>query len=65
MFQGELDNSEKIPAHLDKRAYWNHHKQEYITNLFVITDRCLDVCRKKCPEIVELIPEVEEVNHPG
>jgi hypothetical protein len=55
----------KVLAHLDKRACWDQYKQQCITSLFAIADRCLEhkLNRKKRPELVELIPELEEVRH--
>jgi serine/threonine protein kinase len=61
MFQDDLDTGSKLLAHLDKRACWDQHKQQRITSLFAIADRCLELNRKKRPELVELIPELEEV----
>ena len=61
MFQDELDTADNLVAHLDKRACWNQHKQERIASLFTIAYRCLGASRKKRPELVELIPELEEV----
>ena len=61
MFQDELDTADNLVAHLDKRACWDQHKQERIASLFAIADRCLEARRKKRPELVELIPELEEV----
>ena len=61
MFQDELDTTDNLVEHLDKRACWDQYKQERITRLFVITDKYLEGCRKKRPELVELIPELEEV----
>ena len=41
---------------------WDHqHKEERIGSLYDIADRCLELNRKKRPELVELIPELEEV----
>jgi hypothetical protein len=37
------------------------HKQERIGRLYDIADRCLELHRKKRPELVKLIPELEEV----
>jgi serine/threonine protein kinase len=63
MFQDELDTTDNLETHLDNQACWDQHKQEHIVNLFVITDRCLEARRKKRPELVELIPEIQEVRH--
>ena len=65
MFQDELDTADKFRAHLDKRsrACWDQHKQERIDRLYDITDRCLELNRKKRPELVKIIPELEEVRH--
>ena len=57
----ELDTADDLVAHLDKRACWDQHKQERIASLFAIADRYLEARRKKRPELVELIPELEEV----
>ena len=62
MFGEDLDNPTKLLAHLDKRACWDQHKQERISRLYDITDKCLEFHRKKRPELVELIPELEEVS---
>ena len=61
MFQDDFDTASKFLAHLDKRACWDQHKQERIGRLYDIADRCLELNRKKRPELVELIPELEEV----
>ena len=61
MFEEDLDNPTKLLAHLDKRACWDQHKQERIGRLHSIAERCLEMHRKKRPELVELIPELEEV----
>jgi interleukin-1 receptor-associated kinase 4 len=61
MFEQDLDTASKFLAHLDKRACWDQHKQERIGRLYGIADRCLEARRKKRPELVELIPELEEL----
>ncbi len=37
------------------------HKEESIVGPYDITDRCLELNRKKHPELVKLVPELEEV----
>jgi interleukin-1 receptor-associated kinase 4 len=61
MFEQDLDTASKLLAHLDKRVCWDQHKQERIGRLYDIADRCLEARRKKRPELVELIPELEEL----
>ena len=61
MFQDDLDIASELLAHLDKRACWDQHKQERIGRLYDIADRCLKLNHKKHPELVHLIPELEEV----
>jgi serine/threonine protein kinase len=61
MFEKELDTASKLLAHLDKRACWDQHKQECIGRLHGIADRCFEARSGKRPELVELIPELEEV----
>jgi hypothetical protein len=61
MFQDEVDSADNLVAHLDKRACWNQHKQERNASLFAIAERCLEARRKKRLELVELIPELEEM----
>jgi interleukin-1 receptor-associated kinase 4 len=61
MFEEDLDNPTKLLAHLDKRACWDQHKQERIGRLHSIAERCLEARRTRRPELVELIPELEEV----
>jgi len=61
MFEQELDTPSKLLAHLDKRACWDQHKQERVGRLHSIADRCLEARRNRRPELVELIPELEEV----
>ena len=61
MFEEDLDNPTKLLAHLDKRACWDQHKQERIARLHSIAERCLEARRTRRPELVELIPELEEV----
>ncbi len=60
-FQDELDTADNLVAHLDKRACWDQHKQERIASLLAIADRCLEARRKKRPELLDLISELEEV----
>ena len=61
MFEEDLDNPTKLLAHLDKRACWDQHKQERIGRLHNIAERCLEARRTRRPELMELIPELEEV----
>jgi len=61
MFEEDLDNPTKLLAHLDRRACWDQHKQERIGRLHSIAERCLEARRTRRPELVELIPELEEV----
>ena len=61
MFDQELDTATKLLAHLDRRACWDQHKQERIGRLHSVAERCLELHRKKRAELVELIPELEEV----
>jgi hypothetical protein len=61
MFEDDLDTPTKLLAHLDRRACWDQHKQERISRLHSIAERCLELHRKKRPELAELIPELEEV----
>ena len=61
MFEEDLDNPTKLLPHLDKRACWDQHKQERIGRLHSIAERCLEARRTRRPELVELIPELEEV----
>ena len=61
MFDQELDTAIKLLAHLDRRACWDQHKQERIGRLNSIAERCLEARRTRRPELVELIPELEEV----
>ncbi len=51
MFQNDLDIDRKLVEHLDKRACWDQHKQERIGRLYDIADRCLELNRKKRPEL--------------
>jgi hypothetical protein len=55
MFQDELDTTDNLVAHLDKRTCWDQDKHERLTSLFDITERCLEGRRKKRPELVEFI----------
>ena len=61
MFDQEIDTATKLLAHLDRRACWDQHKQERIGRLHSIAERCLELRRTRRPELVELIPELEEV----
>ncbi len=61
MFEEDLDTATKLLAHIDKRACWDQHKQERIGRLHGIADRCLESRSPKRPELVELIPELEEM----
>jgi interleukin-1 receptor-associated kinase 4 len=63
MFEQELDSASQLIAHLDKRACWDQHTQERIGKLYDIADRCLEARSPKRPQLVELIPELEEVRH--
>jgi hypothetical protein len=60
MFEEDLHNPTKLLTHLNKRACWDQHKQERIARLHSITERCLSR-RTRRPELVDLIPELEEV----
>ena len=42
MFQDELDTTDKLLTHLDKRASWGQHKQERFDRLHKIADRYLE-----------------------
>ena len=46
-----------------KRTNWDQHREVRIGRLYDITDRCLELHCKKRPELVKLIPELEEVRH--
>jgi serine/threonine protein kinase len=61
MFEEELDTASKLLAHLDKRACWDQHKQERIGRLHGIADRCFEARSGRRPELVELIPDLEEM----
>jgi serine/threonine protein kinase len=61
MFDQELDTVIKLLAHLDRRTWWDQHKQERIGRLHSIAERCLEARRTRRPELVEFIPELEEV----
>ncbi len=61
MFEDDLDTPTKLLAHLDRRACWDQHTQERIGRLHSIAERCIEMHRKKRPELVDLIPELEEV----
>jgi hypothetical protein len=63
IFQDELDTTDKIRVHLDKRACWDQHKEEHIDSLYDIADSSLALNRKKRPERVKLVPELEDVRH--
>jgi serine/threonine protein kinase len=61
MFEQELDSASQLLAHLDRRACWDQHKQERIGRLHSIADRCLEPRRHRRAELLDLIPELEEV----
>jgi interleukin-1 receptor-associated kinase 4 len=61
MFEEDLDNPTKLLSHLDRRACWDQHKPERIGRVHSIAERCLEARRTRRPELVELIPELEEV----
>ena len=61
MFEDDLNTPTKLLAHLDRRAGWDQHPQERIGRLHSIAERCIEMHRKKRPELVDLIPELEEV----
>ena len=46
----------------DGLVFWDQHKQERIGRLYDIADKCLELNRTKRPELLELIPELEEVS---
>ena len=60
MYEEELDSADKLVPHLDKRASWHLHTTQVAT-LHSVADRCLEPRRLRRPEIVHLIPELEEV----
>jgi hypothetical protein len=49
IFEEDLDNPTKLLAHLDKRACWDHHKQERIGRLHSIAERCLGRVARAAP----------------
>jgi interleukin-1 receptor-associated kinase 4 len=61
MFEDSLDTPTKLLAHLDRRACWDQHTHERIGRLHSIAERCIEMHRKKRAELMELIPELEEV----
>jgi len=61
MFEEELDSADKLLLHLDKRISWDVHKAQRVAALHSIADRCLEARRKHRPEIIDFIPELEEV----
>ena len=63
MCEQELDSVSQFIAHLDKRACWEQHTQESIDRLYDIADRCLETSNPKRPELVEFIPDLQEVRH--
>ena len=63
MFDQELDTVNKLLVHLDSRVCWDQHIQERIGRLHTIGERCLEACHTSHPELVELIPDPEEVRH--
>ena len=60
MFEEDLDTADKLSAHLDKRASWQLHK-ERVAALHEIADRCFEARRNRRPEVVDIIPGLEEV----
>ena len=63
LFEEELDSADKLLAHLDKRAStsWDPHKAKRVPTLHSIAERCLEHRRKRRPNIVDVIPELEAV----
>lgn len=60
MFEQDLDTADKLSAHLDQRASWEQHK-ERVGVLHDLADRCLEARRNRRPEVVDIIPALEEV----
>jgi serine/threonine protein kinase len=62
MFEDTLDTPDKLLLHLDKRACWDQHSEvERAKKMYSIAGRCLESRRNSRPEMVDLIPELEEV----
>jgi serine/threonine protein kinase len=61
MFEDALDTPDKLLLHLDKRTCWDQQTTESINTLHSITERCSELRRNRRPEMVDLIPELEEL----
>ena len=61
MFEEELETPEKLLPHLDKRAGWERYKTHSIAQLHAIAERCLEPRRNRRPELVEIIPQLEQL----
>ena len=60
MFEQDLDTADRLSAHLDKRASWQLHK-ERVAVLHDMADRCFEARRHRRPEVVDIVPGLEEV----
>ena len=61
MFEEELISADELLPHLDQRVSWDVHKAERVAVLYSIAERCLELRYTRRPEIVYIIPELEEV----
>jgi serine/threonine protein kinase len=61
MFEEDIDDAGKLRRHLDKRVCWDAHQPERIPALYSIAERCLEPRPKRRPQLVDLIPELEQV----
>ena len=59
MYEQDLDTADKLRAHLDKRADWRQH-QDRVAVLHNTADQCLEPRRNRRPEVVDIIPGLEE-----
>ena len=62
MFEDEMTEPNALAAHLDSTTSWDQAGTlERVESLRKIADRCLEARRARRPELLHIIPEMEEV----
>ena len=61
LFESCIDSAAALVRHLDSRASWELHVSERVPALHGIVERCLEHRRDRRPDIVDLLPVLDEV----
>ena len=60
LFENSVDTAEALVGHLDSRASWELHVSDRVPALYGIVERCLEHRRNRRPDIVDLLPDLDE-----